>query len=165
MSFNNRVNDAIKADPVLVIFPDGTKKKDTPLRQAKYLASEQGLDLVQVSENPPVCKIIDYGKIKYDQRKKAKENAKKNPHHTEKEIRISYGIAQHDINIKNKKVKEFIDKGFHVKYSMLLRGRQRNMKKEAVEHFKNAIEPLKEFAEVKEIKVNGNNIFTNVVPK
>ena len=96
------------------------------VREAMELAEERGFDLVKVSPNakPPVCKIMDYGKFKFEQAKKQKE-AKKNQHViTIKEMRLSPTIDKHDLDMKAKNVNKFLKAGDKVKVSLRFRGRQ-----------------------------------------
>lgn len=98
--------------------------------EAAKIAESEGKDLILINENasPPVVRIEDYGKFIYDQEKREKE-AKKNVHKTElKEISLSLTIADHDLGIKAKKALEFLDDGDKVKLSLLMKGRQNNMK-------------------------------------
>ena len=96
--------------------------------EALAMAEEADLDLVNISPNadPPVCKILDYGKYRYEQQKKEK-NAKKNQHVTEiKEIRLSASIEDHDITVKAKAASKFLQDGDKVKVSLRFRGRERD---------------------------------------
>jgi len=98
--------------------------------EASKIAQESGLDLILINESakPPVVRIDDYGKFIYDQEKREKE-AQKNVHKTQlKEISLSLTIADHDLGIKAKKAQEFLEDGDKVKLSLLMKGRQNNMK-------------------------------------
>ena len=96
------------------------------MEQAKELADEQGLDLVEVSPNakPPVVKLIDYGKYKYQQQKKAAEAKKKQSTVSVKEIKLRPNIEEHDLNTKLKNVYKFLESGDKVKMLMQFRGRE-----------------------------------------
>lgn len=97
-----------------------------PLQQAMNIAVEKDLDLVKIApgSNPPVCKIMDYGKFRFEQSKKEKE-AKKNQHIVEvKEIRMSPGIGENDFNVKLKNAQKFLTDGDRVKVSVRFRGRE-----------------------------------------
>ena len=91
-------------------------------------AREAGLDLVEVAptSNPPVCRIMDYGKYLYEQKRKLRESHKKNRHHaaTLKEIRLRPETDRHDLDIKLKHAREFLEKGHKVQFTMFFRGRQ-----------------------------------------
>ncbi len=96
------------------------------LRDALYAAEEAGLDLVEVSPNadPPVCKILDYGKYKYEAQKKANEARKKQKVIEVKEIKLRPGIDEHDYEIKMKAMRRFLEEGDKVKVTMRFRGRE-----------------------------------------
>jgi translation initiation factor IF-3 len=97
-----------------------------PLQQAMEIAIEKDLDLVKIApgSNPPVCKVMDYGKFRFEQAKKDKE-AKKNQHIVEiKEIRMSPGIGENDFNVKLKNAQKFLADGDRVKVSVRFRGRE-----------------------------------------
>lgn len=100
----------------------GTISKD----QALSMAQEKGLDLVEIDPNgrPPICKIMDYGKFKYDQAKKVKESRAKQKETELKEIRLTAKIGDHDLEYKAKNAKSFFDDGDQVKVAMRLRGRE-----------------------------------------
>lgn len=97
-----------------------------PRSDALRLAEEQGLDLVEINptNRPPICKIMDFGKYKYDQAKKLKESRAKQKEVELKEIRLTAKIGDHDIEYKAKNAREFFDQGDKVKVSMRLRGRE-----------------------------------------
>ncbi len=120
------VNEAIRFPEVLVIDSDGTQLGKMTRRQALDKAYEEELDLLCVAPkaNPPVCKIIDYGKYRFQNQKKAKE-AKKKQHVIEiKEIQLTPQIGMHDLEIKAKKAKEFFEEGNKVRVVVRFRGRQ-----------------------------------------
>jgi translation initiation factor IF-3 len=96
------------------------------LDEALKIADEAGLDLVEVSPNaePPVCKVLDYGKYKYEQQKKAAEARKKQKTIDVKEIKIRPGIEEHDYNVKMKNARRFLEAGDKVKVTMRFRGRE-----------------------------------------
>lgn len=97
-----------------------------PIQQALQLAESRGLDLVEVAPmaNPPVCRILDYGKYKYQQQKRDKEARKKQKVQTVKEIKMRPKIDEHDYNFKVKAIKEFLRAGHRVKVSIFFRGRE-----------------------------------------
>lgn len=120
------VNEKIRFPQVLVIGPTGQQLGTMSSRQALQLAYDNELDLLCVSKNsnPPVCKILDYGKYKFQQQKKAKD-AKKKQHTIEvKEIKLTPQIGIHDIETKAKKAREFLQEGNKVKAGVYFRGRQ-----------------------------------------
>lgn len=122
------INKQIKFKEVQVIGADGEKIGVLQIDQAIEKAEEQDLDLVLVSPNakPPVCKIMNYGKYKFEQAKKEKE-ARKNQKTVElKEIRVSTNIGDHDFNFKCKNARSFLENGNKVKVSLRFRGRELN---------------------------------------
>ena len=121
-----RANEDIQADPVRVVDADGEMVGVIGLQEAIDLAMEVGLDLVEVSPNadPPVCKILDYGKFKYEAQKKANEARKKQKVIEVKEIKMRPGIDDHDYEVKMKAVRRFLDDGDKVKMTIRFRGRE-----------------------------------------
>lgn len=120
------MNERIRSKEVRLIDENGTNHGVVPTAQALEMADEAGLDLVLISPNqaPPVAKILDYGKYKYEMAKKAKE-AKKKQHVVEvKEIKVRYKIDVHDYEVRIKNVKKFISQGNKVKIVVMLRGRE-----------------------------------------
>ncbi len=120
------MNESIRADKIRVVGADGEMKGIMSVREALALAEEAGLDLVEISPNtdPPVCKILDYGKYKYEQQKKAAEARKKQKVIDLKEIKIRPGIEQHDYEVKMRAAKKFLEGGDKVKVTMRFRGRE-----------------------------------------
>ena len=121
-----RVNRQIRADKVRVITDDGKQLGVMSSRQALERAESAGLDLVEIAPNatPPVCKIIDYSKFRYQLTKKEKE-AKKSQHQVKiKEIKLKPNIDVHDLNTKIKRARDFIQKGFKVRITCSFRGRE-----------------------------------------
>lgn len=122
-----RMNNRITAKTVQVISADGQNLGVMPINQALQIASDDGLDLVEMNANAPVpiVKIMDYGKFKYEQKKRASE-AKKNQKITElKDVWVKPFIEENDLNIKMKKVFEFLGEGNKVKISVMTRGNKR----------------------------------------
>lgn len=128
-----RVNNRIKEVEVQLVLPDGNMMGTIPIRQALEKAEEFELDLVEVSprrnDQAAVCKIIDYGKLKYDQSKKHKQPRP----HSVKEIHCNFRISDHDLEIKNKKVRQLLEKKHQVRYYIELRGREKGMVDQAME--------------------------------
>ncbi|HOB11118.1 MAG: translation initiation factor IF-3 [Acetomicrobium sp.] len=121
-----RVNEEIKVSEVLLIDADGTKVGVIPIEQALQIAESRGLDLVEVAPhaNPPVCRVMDYGKYKYQQQKRDKEARKKQKTQTIKEIKMRPKIDEHDYNFKVKAIQRFLRDGHRVKVSVFFRGRE-----------------------------------------
>ena len=148
----HRINHRIIAPQVRVISDTGEQLGVMTPRQAIEIAEERGLDLVEVAEtaNPPVCRIMDYGKFKYKEQKKEAE-AKKNRTETElKELRIRYRTDTGDLEIKLKKAREFLEEGDKVKFSMRFRGRESMYVNLGVEKLNEIIERLKDIAIIDE---------------
>ncbi|MCS7201664.1 MAG: translation initiation factor IF-3 [Dictyoglomus sp.] len=121
-----RVNERIRVREVRVVGEDGRQLGIMPIEQALRIARERNLDLVEVAPNanPPVCKIMDYGKFKYEQARKEKENKKSQKAIEVKEIKIRPNIEEHDYQVKLRKIREFLEKGYKVRLVILFRGRQ-----------------------------------------
>ncbi len=121
-----RVNRQIRISPVRLIGDDGEQKGIMPVEQAIAQAESLGLDLVEVAPNarPPVCRIMDYGKFKYEGARKARK-AKKKQHTVQvKEVKFRPGIEEHDFEFKLRHARRFLDEGNKVKATMMYRGRQ-----------------------------------------
>ncbi len=136
-----RMNERIRAREIRVIGDDGEQFGILSVNEAIALAAEKNLDLVEISPDatPPVCKIMDYGKYKYEKTKKDKENKKKQKNVVVKELRIKPHIDEHDKETKISQIKKFIEKEHKVKVSLRLTGRERL-------HADSAIKILDEFA-------------------
>ena len=121
-----RVNETIRAKEVRLISEDGGLIGIVGIREALDIAEKRNLDLVEISPNanPPVCKIIDYGKFKYEQQKREKINKKKQHVITVKEVRFRPHTDDHDIETKVRKIRELINAGDRVKISVMFRGRE-----------------------------------------
>ncbi len=120
------MNERIRSKEVRLIDDKGTNHGVVPTSKALSMAEDAGLDLVLISPNqaPPVAKILDYGKYKYEMAKKAKE-AKKKQHVVEvKEVKVRYKIDVHDYEVRLKSVRKFISQGNKVKIVVMLRGRE-----------------------------------------
>ncbi len=120
------MNGAIRAKEVLVIAPDGAQIGVKKLNEAMWLAEQLDLDLVEVAPNakPPVCRLMDYGKYKYEQSVKAREARKKQTRTTIKELRMKVRIGDHDFDITRRKAQEFLSEGDKVKVTIRFRGRE-----------------------------------------
>ena len=136
------INEQIRDKEVRVISSNGEQLGIMSAKEAQKLADDEGLDLVKISPkaNPPVCKIVDYGKYRYEQARKEKE-AKKKQHVVEvKEIRMSPNIDANDMNTKVNAAKKFISKGDKVKVTLRFRGRE-------MAHMQSSKHILDDFAE------------------
>ena len=121
-----KANERIRALDVQVIGSDGNNLGAMPIKKAIELAKQEGLDLIEISPNanPPVCKIMDMGKYKYDLQKKANLAKKKQKTVSLKEIKLRPGTETHDYNFKIKNAKKFIAKGDKVKFTIRFKGRE-----------------------------------------
>ena len=121
-----RINNRIRARDVRLIDDEGAQVGILPLRDALMMAEERGLDLVEVAPNavPPVCRIMDYGKFRYEQTKKERE-ARKNQKQIElKEVRLKPKTDDHDLDVKAKQARKFLLGGDKVKFTVRFRGRE-----------------------------------------
>lgn len=137
-------------------------------RDAQLLANEKNLDLVKISPNanPPVCKIMDYGKYKYEQSRKEKESKKKQKVVTVKEVRLRPGIEQNDLNTKANNAIKFLQKGDKVKVELRFRGRELGHKDLGKQVMLKFIDLVKEFGEpTKAPAFEGNNMVVMIDPK
>lgn len=133
-----------------MISPDGEQLGIMPTNQAVEEAQKRGLDLIEVAPNsdPPVCRMMDHGKFRYEQQKKAKETKKKSRQAQVKSIRIRPNIGHHDIDFKMRNALKFLTKGDMVKFNVIFRGpelRHKEIGKAKLEQF---IEGCAEIAEV-----------------
>ncbi len=121
-----RVNERIRISPVRLIDETGEQIGILPTDEARAMAVEQGLDLVEVAPNsrPPVCRIMDYGKYKYEQARKNREAKKKQHTVTVKEIKMRPKIETHDFDFKLRHARRFLEEGDKVKFTLRFRGRE-----------------------------------------
>lgn len=122
----HQINEAIRAREIRLIGANGEQLGIVPLRDALRQAQEQNLDLVNIAPQakPPVCRIMDYGKFRYEQSKREKEARKNQKIIQIKEVRLSPSIEEHDVQTKLKNVKKFLQNGDKVKLSIRFRGRE-----------------------------------------
>lgn len=161
------LNDDIRATEVRCIGENGEIGVISK-EQALEIARRDGLDLVLVAPDakPPVCKIMDYGKFRYQQEKKQKEAKKKQKIIDVKEIKLSIKIAQNDINYKIKHAKEFIEADKHVKFRVFLRGREMSNPEAGVELLNRVWDEVSAFCDRdKEPSFEGKYVNMLVVPK
>jgi translation initiation factor IF-3 len=121
-----RVNDMIRVREVRLIGADGSQLGVVPTEEALSSARQTGMDLVEVSPTarPPVCKVLDYGKYKFEQEKRIRESKKRQRLTKLKEIRMQPKIDSHDLDFKSKHIKTFLDQGNKVKVTVRFRGRE-----------------------------------------
>lgn len=132
----------------MVIDDTGVQLGVMPTREALALAKEKGLDLVEVAATarPPVCKILDYGKLKYTKKKKTQEAKKKQVVVTVKEIQLRPRTEEHDLETKFRHIVEFLKRGDKVKITVMFRGREVAYAQQGSEMLQRLIESVKEFA-------------------
>lgn len=167
---DNLVNEQIKAKEVMVIGPNGEQLGVKSKRDALTLASYAGFDLVLMSEgaNPPVCKIMDYNRFKYEKKKKSKEAQKKQREAMVdiKEFRLSVTIDKHDFDTRVNNAQKALTRGDKVKASIRFKGRQIAHPELAKDVLKRFEESLSDIAEVEiQPKMEGRSIFMQLTPK
>ncbi|MHC0552232.1 translation initiation factor IF-3 [Salinicoccus sp. CNSTN-B1] len=161
------INDKIRAREVRLIGQDGSQLGVKPTREAQEMAERVELDLVLVAPNakPPVARIMDYGKFKYEQQIKEKEARKKQKVINVKEIRLSPTIEDHDFNTKLKQAKKFLAKEDKVKVSIRFRGRAITHKDIGRKVLQRFADELSEVATVEQRpKMEGRSMFLVVAP-
>ncbi|MBP3502224.1 MAG: translation initiation factor IF-3 [Clostridia bacterium] len=162
------INEQIKAREVQVIDENGQKIGKLSLNEALDMAFEKKLDLVLVSPNSdvPVCKIMNYGKYKFEQAKKEKEARKKQKTFETKEIRVTPNIEQHDFEFKCKNARKFLEEGNKVKITVKFRGRELNYVKLGEEALNKFVEDLSDIASLeKKPLLEGKNMFIILAKK
>ncbi|GAB7388589.1 translation initiation factor IF-3 [Bacillaceae bacterium] len=162
------VNEAIRAREVRLIGPDGEQIGVKPLREALQIAQDMNLDLVNVAPNakPPVCRIMDYGKYKYEQSKKEKEARKNQKVINVKEVRLSPTIEEHDFQTKLRNVEKFLTKGDKVKLTIRFRGRaitHAELGQEVLERLAKQVEHISEVE--RKPKIEGRSMIMILAPK
>ena len=162
------INNQIKAKEVHLISETGEKLGVVSIQKALDMAEEKNLDLVLVAPNgnPPVCKIMNYGKYKFEQAKKEKEAKKKQKSFELKEIRVTPNIEEHDFGFKSKNARKFIQDGNKVKITVRFRGREVNNSKAGEIVLNKFIEEMSDIAVVEKApKLEGRNMFTILAKK
>lgn len=167
---NMLINDQIKAREVLVIGPNGEQVGVKPIQDARTLASYASLDLVLISPNanPPVCKVMDYNKFRYEKQKKAKEALKKQKANMSelKEYRLSPVIDVGDFETKLRNATKYLEKGDRIKLTIRFKGRQMahtELGKEVLERFADRV---KNYADIEQKpKLDGRTMTMLLVPK
>ena len=158
------VNEQITADIVQLVMDDGSMRGQVPRYVAMNMAEEKELDLVEVSPSrdgkPPICKLMDFGKMKYQEAKNKKHQHKQ----VTKEIKFQYQIDPHDMETKINKIAKFLEKKYHVRFAMELRGRYRYMKDMAREKFDAQLETLSEIAQWEKVTESSNNFSVSLKP-
>lgn len=144
------INEQIRDKEIRLIGSDGEQLGIVLSRDAQKMADEKHLDLVKISPNakPPVCKIMDYSKYKFDQAKKEKEARKKQKVVSVKELRLSPNIDTHDVQVKVKKAIEFLKDGNKIKISIRFRGRELGRTDMAIDIMKDFASQISEYGVV-----------------
>jgi translation initiation factor IF-3 len=136
--------------------------------QAKRIARESGLDLVEVSPtaNPPVCRIMDYGKFQYTQNRKQKLNKKAGATHAVKEVKFRASTEDHDYQTKVNKIKQFLEKGHKVKVTLFFRGRENAHRELGFDQINRVLQDCDECANVEmQPKMVGRTLVSMIAPK
>lgn len=161
------VNEKIRAREVRLIDASGEQLGVKSKQEALEIAQKRELDLVLVAPNakPPVCRIMDYGKYRYEQQKKEKEARKKQKVINLKEVRFTPGIGDHDFNTKLRNARKFIEKGDKVKASVRFRGRAITHKELGQEVLDRLAKEVEDIAAVESRpKMEGRNMFMMLAP-
>ncbi len=163
-----RVNQRIRAAKVRVISPDGEQLGILEVPEALAKSEEFGLDLVEVAPNvdPPVCKIMDYGKYRYEESKKEHERKKKQATVVLKEIKLRPKTEEHDLDYKVKRLKRFLADDCKVKVTIMFRGREITHPEQARLLMDRVLEKVGEEAQVEQsAKFEGRNMTLVLAPK
>ncbi len=165
---NINVNERIRAREVRVIGADSSQMGVLPIHKALQLAASLGMDLVEISPmaNPPVCKIMDYGKYKYELSKRQSKNKKQQNTAQIKEIKVRPKTDEHDIQVKLNHIRRFIAKKDKVKVTLFFRGREVMLKEMGAEVFKKIISGVADVAVVEQRpKFEGRVMVMLLMPK
>ena len=155
------INENITAKQVRLIDANNENRGIVSIREALAMAEEEGLDLIEISPqaNPPVCKILDFGKFRYEQQKR-KNEAKKNQKVVEiKELKLRPMIETHDYEVKVKQAKKFLDQGNKVKFTMRFKGRELSANDMGKQVLTKLVEDLEDCSKIDaEIKLEGRQM-------
>ncbi len=162
------INEQIRDKEIRLVDENGEQLGIVSSKEAQKIADEKKLDLVKIAPTakPPVCRIMDYGKYKFDQAKKEKEARKKQKTVDVKELRLSPSIDTHDIQVKIKKANEFLKDGDKVKVSIRFRGREIGHSKAGMTIMENFAKATEEFGVIdKQPKMEGKSLVMFLAPK
>ena len=162
------MNNQIRVPEIRCIDENGEQMGIIPTRQALIRAHEAGLDLVEISATckPPVCRIMDHGKFKYEQDKKKKEQKKKQSVVKLKEVKFHVNVGDHDYQTKLRHTHDFLEEGNRVKISLQFRGRENAHRELGFELMKQVMADCTEQGTVEQApRLMGRNIFMMLVPK
>jgi translation initiation factor IF-3 len=162
-----RINERIRAREVRLVAPDGGQIGIKPLPEALAMARELELDLVEVADkaNPPVCRIMDYGKYKYEAAQRAKESRRKSTNIVVKEMKYRPKIGGGDFDTKTRKVEHFLGEGHKVKVTIMFRGREMQhpeLGKKILDHVAEAVADVGRVEVVP--KLDGRNMIMVLTP-
>jgi len=163
-----RVNDQITAPKVRLVGGDGEQLGIVPIEDALKEAEDQNLDLVEVAPKakPPVCKVLDYGKFRYNQQKRLRESKKKQHVIANKEVRMRPGIGDHDLETKINHAIKFLQEGSRLKITIRFRGRELSRQDLGTTLLDRVVEMLADYAEIdKSPIVEGRNMIVYLIPK
>jgi translation initiation factor IF-3 len=162
-----RVNEQIRLSPVRLIDTDGAQLGVVPVDEAMSRARDKGMDLVEVAPNarPPVCRIMDYGRYKYEQAK-AEREARRKQHVTQmKEIKMRPNIEEHDFEFKTRHIKRFLADRDKVKVTIMFRGREMAHTENGKEVLDDVVEEIGDLAIVEQqARLEGRNMFLILAP-
>lgn len=162
------INEEIRVKELRVISQDGEQLGIMPTKQALEMAEMRQLDLVLIAPKaePPVARIMDYGKFVYEQQKKEKEAKKKQKVITVKEVRITPNIEEHDLNVKAKNAEKFLKDGDKVKVTVKFRGREADYAHFGEDILNRFYDKIKEVGQIeKPAKLEGKNMTMVIAPK
>jgi len=162
-----RVNDKIRAREVRLVAPDGGQIGVKSIEEAKWLANELGMDIVEVAPDarPPVCRLMDYGKYKYEQSVRQREARKKQTRTIIKEVKFRPKIDDHDYAVKMRRAVGFLDEGDKVKVTLMFRGREITHPELGERILRRLVEDVKEHGEVESgPKLEGRNMTMQIAP-
>ena len=164
----HKINNFITSEDVRVIMDDGEQLGVMKKNEAIDIAKGRGMDLVEIAPNnkPPVCKIVDYGKFKYQEQKKKNEAKKKQKVIETKELKIRPGTGEHDYKVKIRNAQKFLKEGNRVKFSLRFKGREMEHSNLGINMLKRVKTDLEELIRVEmEPKIEGRQAFLVVAPK
>lgn len=161
------MNAQIRAQEVLLIGPDGRRIGVKPLQEALKLAAQEGMDLVEVDPlaNPPVCRMLDYGKYRYEQTKRERAARKRQRTVEIKEVRLRPKIGEHDLQIKVGAARRFLEEGNRVKVTMRFRGREWSHSDIAESVLQQVATMLEDVAEVEQSPAGGRELTMLLSPR
>ncbi|MDR2131862.1 MAG: translation initiation factor IF-3 [Clostridiales Family XIII bacterium] len=168
ISKDNQINEEIRDKEVRVVDSDGAQLGVMSLQAALDLANEKKLDLVNIAPKaqPPVCKILDYGKYRYETQKREKEARKKQKTIQIKEIRLSTFIEEHDLSVKAHNAVKFLKEGDKVKVSLRFRGREKDYSSKGIDVMKRFVEYTKDVGIIeRKPEFEGRSLIMVMTPK